>query len=126
MSPLFDQRSSRNFEIRKVFTAHQLFTILKEASHTVVIVEHNPTLFDGAETMIPQIAGTLKEVGHESLVILYAPSIDHTFSLLMRHTDHIIEIAPAEDTAGTALYRSSCTPHNGGTLPYVRRILEVS
>ena len=42
-------RSSKNFEVRRAFTAHQLFTILKEASHTVVLLEHDPTLFDGAE-----------------------------------------------------------------------------
>ncbi len=53
----FISRSSKNFEVRRAFTAHQLFTILKEASHTVVLVEHDPTLFDGAEVMIPQIAG---------------------------------------------------------------------
>ena len=50
-------RSSKNFEVRRAFTAHQLFTILKEASHTVLLLEHDPTLFEGAENMIPQIAG---------------------------------------------------------------------
>ncbi|MCX6698226.1 MAG: hypothetical protein NTV84_11930, partial [Methanoregula sp.] len=48
-------RTSKNFEVRRSFTAHQLFTILKEASHTVVLVEHDPTLFDGAEKMLPQV-----------------------------------------------------------------------
>jgi DNA polymerase I len=119
-------RSSKNFEVRRAFTAHQLFTILKEASHTVVLVEHDPTLFDGAENMIPQIAGMLKETGRESLVILYAPSNDHTFSLLMRQADHLIEIAPADDRDGTARYRSSRSPRNGGTTPYAQRTLEVS
>jgi len=28
-----------------------------EVSHTVLLLEHDPTLFDGAENMIPQIAG---------------------------------------------------------------------
>src|SRR5512136_405350 len=97
-------RSSKNFEVRRAFTAHQLFTILKEASHTVVLVEHDPTLFDGAEVMISQIAGMLKEAGRESLVILYSPAIDRSFSVLMRQADHIIEIAPADDLTGNALY----------------------
>ena len=119
-------RSSGNFEVRRAFTAHQIFTILKEASHTVVFVEHDPTLFDGAETMIPQIAGMLKEVARESLVILYAPSIDRSFSLLMRKADHIIEIAPADDIDGTTRYHSSRLRRNGGTLPCAQRILEVS
>jgi DNA polymerase I len=50
-------RSSRNFEVRRAFTAHQLFTILKEVSHTVVLLEHDPTLFDGAENA-DDISGT--------------------------------------------------------------------
>ena len=119
-------RTSKNFEVRRSFTAHQLFTILKEASHTVVLVEHDPTLFDGAEVMIPQIAGMLKEVGRESLAILYSPSADHTFSLLMRQADHLIEIAPADDRDGTARYRSPRSPRMKGAIPYAQRTLEVS
>ena len=119
-------RSSRNFEVRRAFMAHQLFTILKEASHTVVLLEHDPTLFDGAENMLPQIAGMLKEIGRESLVILYTPSIDRSFSVLMRQADHIIEITPADDISGTTLYRSSRSLRNGGVLPYAQQTLEVS
>jgi len=119
-------RSSKNFEVRRAFTAHQLFTILKEASHTVVLVEHDPTLFDGAEVMIPQIAGMLKESGRESLVILYSPTVDHTFSLLMRQADHLIEIAQADDRDGTARYRSPRSPRIKGTNVYGQRTLEVS
>ena len=119
-------RSSRNFEVRRAFTAHQLFTILKEASHTVVLVEHDPTLFEGAEMMMPQIAGMLKEAGRESLVILYSPAIDRAFSVLMRQADRIIEIAPADDIAGTTLYRSSRASRHSGVPPRSQQTLEVS
>jgi DNA polymerase I len=50
-------RSSKNFEVRRAFTAHQLFTILKEVSHTILLFEHDPTLFDGADEMIPRLLG---------------------------------------------------------------------
>jgi hypothetical protein len=119
-------RSSRNFEVRRAFTAHQLFTILKEASHTVVLVEHDPTLFEGAEIMIPQISGMLREAGRESLVILYSPAIDRSFSVLMREADHIIEIAAADDIGGTTLYRSSRASRHAGDPPRSQRTLEVS
>ena len=76
--------------------------------------------------MIPQIAGMLKDVGRESLVILYTPSIDRSFSALMRQADHIIEIAPVDDIAGTNPYRSSRSHRNSETLPYAQRTLEVS
>ena len=98
-------RSSKNFEVHRSFIAHQLFTILSEASHTVVLLEHDPTLFEGAENMIPHITGMLKKVGRESLVIFYAPSIDNSFSVLMRQADHSIEIAPYEDRPGHTISR---------------------
>jgi hypothetical protein len=53
-----------------------MFThLLKELSHTVLLFEHDPTLFNGAEEMMPQIAGILKDISRESLVISYTPSI---------------------------------------------------
>ena len=119
-------RSSKNFEVRRAFTAHQLFTILKEVSHTVLLIEHDPTLFDGAVEMMPQIAGMLKDIGRESLVIVYTPSIDRSFSVLMRQANHIIEFAPAEDFIGTPQYRSPRSHRNIETLPYAQRTLEVS
>jgi len=119
-------RSSKNFEIRRAFTAHQLFTILKEVSHTVILLEHDRTLFDGAEEMMPQIAGMLKDISRESLVILYTPSVDRSFSVLMRQADHIIEIAPADELVGTAMHRSSRLHRSSETLPYAQRTLEVS
>jgi hypothetical protein len=76
--------------------------------------------------MIPQIAGMLKEVGRESLVILYTPSIDRSFSVLMRQADHIIEITTADDISGTTMYRGSRSPRNGGIPPYAQQTLEVS
>ena len=119
-------RSSKNFEVRRAFTVHQLFTILKEANHTILFLEHDPTLFDGAEEMIPQIAGMLKDIGHESLVILYAPSVDRSFSVLMRQADHIIEITPNNDLTDTALYRSYQGHRNRDVSPHAQQTLEVS
>ena len=119
-------RSSKNFEVRRAFTAHQLFTILKEVSHTVVLVEHDPTLFDGAAEMIPQIAGMLKDISRESLVILYTPSIDRSFSVLMRQASHIIEFASADDFVGTPEYRNPRPYRSNKTLPYAQQTLEVS
>jgi hypothetical protein len=119
-------RSSKNFEVRRAFTAHQLFTILKGASHTVLLLEHDPTLFDGAEEVMPQIGGMLRDIGRESLVILYAPSVDRSFSVLMRKADHIIEIATADDMVGTTLHRSSHSSRFRENIPYSQRRLEVS
>ncbi len=39
-------RTSGNFEIQRAFTIHQLLTILRENDHSIVIVEHDPTIYD--------------------------------------------------------------------------------
>jgi hypothetical protein len=118
-------RDSTNFEIRRAFTAHQLLSVLREASHTIVLVEHDPTLFEGAEKMLAPLAGALKDAGRESLVILYAPAIDRTFAALMRQADRIIEIAAAEDLSLRVSPRAIRLQRSGGPLAGGQRTLEV-
>lgn len=119
-------RDNTNFEIRRAFTAHQLLTVLREASHTVVLVEHDPTLFEGAEKMLAPVAGALKDAGRESLVILYTPAIDRTFAALMRQADRVIEIAAADDLSRQMPPRAIRLQRNGGPLAGGQRTLEVS
>jgi len=89
-------RKSTNFDVRRAFTAHQLFTTLREAAHTIIFVEHDPSLFDGATEMTGPVADALREAGRESLVILYSPVPDRTFSALARTAGHYIEIVAVE------------------------------
>ena len=75
---------------------------------------------------MPQIAGMLKDIGRESLVILYTPSVDRSFSVLMRQASRIIEIATAGDLIGPPLHRSSRSGRFRENLPYAQQTLEVS
>ncbi|MFZ1898513.1 hypothetical protein [Methanoregula sp.] len=117
-------RQSKNFDVRRAFTAHQLFTSFREAGHTVIFVEHDPSLFDGAATMLEPVSGALKEVARESLVILYTPVADRTFSALARKADHYIEIVPVEEIRHPV--RTSRTLRQCGLRPSGQRTLEVS
>ena len=119
-------RTSKNFDVQRAFTAHQLFSILKEAGHTVILVEHDPTLFEGAEKMLLPVAGALKDAGRESLVILYTPAIDQVFSSLMRRADRIIEIASADELSVREPVRNIHRQRNGGPILKGQRTLEVS
>ena len=91
-------RTSSNFEIRRPFTADQLLTTLKEASHTVIFIEHDPALFDGAERLLTPISAALRDAGHEALVILYSPVMDQSFAALVRQADRVIEIIYPDET----------------------------
>lgn len=103
-------RASSNFEIRRPFTADQLLTALKEASHTVIFIEHDPSLFDGADRLLAPVAAALRDVGHEALVILYSPAMDRSFAALARQADRVIEIMPAGEPAYSGQFRSSRSP----------------
>jgi hypothetical protein len=85
-------RSSSNFEVRRPFTADQLLTVVRDASHTVIFIEHDATLFESAERLIIPIGSALKDAGHEALVVLYSPAMDKSFAALSRQADRLIEI----------------------------------
>lgn len=93
-------RTSGNFETRRPFTADQLLAVIQESGHTILFVEHDPTLFDGAERLYNPVASALRQAGRESLVILWAPASDRSFAALARRADRIIEIIA--DTTGDA------------------------
>ena len=118
-------RTSNNFEVRRPFTADQLLTVIHETSHTIVFVEHDPMLFDGAERLFVPIASALKQAGREALVILWAPASDRSFAALIRQADRVIEIipeGPAPDRSGFASQRSC---RKGGVVPRAQKTLGV-
>jgi len=69
-------RKFRNLEVRRAFTAFQLLTVLEEAGHTVILVEHDPTLYEDLMEMADYVARALKDAAARSLVLLYAPASD--------------------------------------------------
>jgi len=117
-------RQSKNFDVHRAFTAHQLFTSLREAGHTVVFVEHDPSLFDGATAMLEPVAEALKETGRDSLVILYTPVADRTFPALARKADRYIELIPIKATSNPI--RTTRLMRQYGQRPNGQRTLEVS
>jgi len=117
-------RTSKNFNVQRAFTSHQLFTILREAGHTIVFVEHDPSLFDGAMDMIEPVADALREAGRESLVIIYTPVADRTFSALTRKANRYIEIVAVEPDRQPI--RTSHAMRQCGLRPAGQRTLEVS
>jgi hypothetical protein len=50
-------------------------TILEEAHHTLIIIEHDPILCDSQE-MIEYIFQAMKQAACEATVLLYSPRID--------------------------------------------------
>ena len=106
-------RASSNFEIRRPFTADQILTTLKEARHTVIFIEHDPTLFDGADRLLVPVAAALRDAGHEALVILYSPAMDRSFAALACQADRLIEIVHADELACNGQFQGSRSHQQG-------------
>ena len=87
-------RRSTNFDVQRAFTAYQLQAILTGSHHTVIFVEHDPSLYEGAGEVIGTVASALHDVGESSLVILYAPGEDATFRALAQQADRVFYFAP--------------------------------
>jgi len=119
-------RTSANFEVRRPFTADQLLTVLNEAGHTVVFVEHDPTLFDGGERLLAPAAAALRDAGREALVILYAPAMDRSFAALARQADRLIELLPPGEMGQHPRPRDTRSHRRGGPSSRVQQTLEVS
>jgi DNA polymerase I len=79
-------RRFTELDVRRAFTAYQLLTILKEAYQTLIILEHDPSLFEDASEMAEYIGQALKESSNGSSVLLYSPWTD-------RHLDEISKFA---------------------------------
>ncbi len=116
-------RTSGNFEVRRPFTADQLLHVVQESGHTILFIEHDQTLFDGAERLLTPVGSALRQAGRESLVLLWAPAADRSFSALARQADRLIEIIG--DPAGTSP-RRPVREGSGGMISRAQTTLEVS
>jgi hypothetical protein len=97
-------RRFTELEIRCGFTTFQLMIILEEACHSLIIVEHDPILFEDSAEMIKYIQQALKQAVHEATVLLYSPGIDPFLEDLAKGADRVFyfEERPRETPRLTA------------------------
>lgn len=82
-------RNITELEIRRGFTVFQLMTILEEAHHSLIIVEHDPMLYDDAAEMVEYISHALSDAAKEAAVLLYSPAVDPFLEDLMKNADRV-------------------------------------
>ncbi|MDD1742275.1 MAG: hypothetical protein LUQ47_02970 [Methanotrichaceae archaeon] len=59
-------RRFTELEIRRVFTTFQLMTILEEANHSLIIIEHDPILYEDLQEMVEYISQAMRQAAHEA------------------------------------------------------------
>jgi hypothetical protein len=64
-------------------------TILEEAYHSLIIVEHDPLLYEDSAEMVEYIQQVLKQASREATVLLYSPDIDPFLEDLAKSADRV-------------------------------------
>ncbi len=76
-------------EIRRGFTVFQLMTILEEAHHSLIFVEHDPLLYEDAQEMVEYVSKAMKEAARDATVLLYSPGADPFLEELIKNADRV-------------------------------------
>jgi len=82
----------RRFEaldVRRAFTVFQLMTVLEQNHHTIVIIEHDPLLYEDAQEMTEYVSQAMREASNDATVLLYAPGADPYFEELVKNADRV-------------------------------------
>ncbi len=80
------------YEVARAFTCHQLLTLLENAHHQSIFIEHDPSLFESlrdAEILALALRDTASRC--ETLVY-YARTSDEFSSIISRYADRIIAV----------------------------------
>jgi hypothetical protein len=80
-------RRFTELEVRRGFTVFQLMTILEEAHHSFIIVEHDPMLYEDAAEMVEYISHAMRDTSKDAAVLLYSPAVDPFLEDLIKDAD---------------------------------------
>jgi len=104
-----------DLDIRRAFTAFQLLSILEETEHTVVFIEHDPTLYENLQESLDYVSMAMREVASHSAVVLWSPIFDPTLKAISGMADRIVCIEEeGRGRAGRASGGRARSSSNGG------------
>lgn len=116
-----------HFETCVSLSAKELLARVQDARSSIVLIEHDPALFDGAEPMSAPVSVALRELGREALVMLYARMNDPSFAALARHAHRFIEFIPPDEQPARPAHCPARAHFSGSSLPRAQMTLpEVS
>ncbi len=80
----------------------QRMTILEEAHHPPIVVEHDPMLYENTAKMAGCILRALEDTAHQATVLLYSPGIDPFLESLSETTDKVFYFDEGPDDSPEA------------------------
>lgn len=93
-------RRFTTLQVRRAFTAFQLMTVLEESSHSLLVIEHDPLLYEDAQDMVEYASQAMRQAAKKSSVLLYSPATDPFLEMMMNYADRafyfsVCKVAPA-------------------------------
>jgi len=83
-------RRFTDLDVRRAFTAFQLMTVLQEAHHTIIIVEHDPLLYQETDEELEEpVSWALKQAAENAVVLLYSPGYDPSLDRISKLADRV-------------------------------------
>jgi hypothetical protein len=80
------------FDVRRAFTAYQLFSILEDVYQDVVFIEHDPILYEDAEdaeNLVEALSLAMRDVARGRLIIYFSTSGDAYFDTIARNSERV-------------------------------------
>jgi DNA polymerase I len=109
-------RTITELEVRRGFTTFQIMTILEEARHSLIIIEHDPIIYEESEEMVEYVSKAMREAAQESTVLLYSPGLDPFMEELAQNSDHVFYFEEGPRDTPRLLAKSNPKIKNQATL----------
>jgi hypothetical protein len=100
-------RRFTDLEVRRAFTVFQLMTVLEDNRHTLMILEHDPLLYEDTEEMVEYVSRAMREAAKSCIVLLYSPASDPFLEKMMIYADRVFCFAEGPRTAARPSAKSS-------------------
>ena len=100
-------RRFTDLEVRRAFTVFQMMTVLEDNRHTLMILEHDPLLYEDAEEMVEYVSRAMREAAKSCTVLLYSPASDPFLEKMMNYADRVFCFAEGPRTAARPSAKSS-------------------
>ena len=68
-------------EIRRAFTPFQLMTVLEEARHSLILIEHDPTIYEDAAEMLEYVSRALSDAAKRRLCCYTRHGLIHSWGI---------------------------------------------
>ena len=93
--PKLDRRR-RIFHVRRAINPYQVFEILDESRHSLILFEHDPGLYDGEPELADAVGMKCRETAENAAVVLFHRRFDSALSMMEKYADRVAVIGEAD------------------------------